>query len=117
MLVDKIIQIIPSAFEDFREVSRCCEGTKRQICTTSSLGAAGVIGAAAGGGGGPIQLAQTSMMPAGIVLLMLLTAAPCLLFGQNAHLNVPRTVDRRNRKFSIFLPIRCVSAVAVLLDH
>jgi hypothetical protein len=34
-LVDKIIQMIPSAFEDFREVSRCCEGTKRQICTTS----------------------------------------------------------------------------------
>jgi hypothetical protein len=31
--VDKIIQMIPSAFEDFREVSRCCEGTKRQICT------------------------------------------------------------------------------------
>ena len=35
MLVDKIIQMIPSAFENFREVSRCCEGTKRQICTTS----------------------------------------------------------------------------------
>jgi hypothetical protein len=26
-LVDKIIQMIPSAFEDFREVSGCCEGT------------------------------------------------------------------------------------------
>src|SRR5271169_2200396 len=35
LLVDKIMQMIPSAFEDFREVSRCCEGTKRQICTTS----------------------------------------------------------------------------------
>jgi hypothetical protein len=33
-LVDKIIQMIPSAFEDFREVSHCFEGTKRQICTT-----------------------------------------------------------------------------------
>jgi hypothetical protein len=30
-LVDKIIQMIPSVFEGFREVSRCCEGTKRQI--------------------------------------------------------------------------------------
>jgi|SRR6516162_11940128 len=35
-LVDKIIQMIPSAFEDFREVWPCCEDTKRQICTTSS---------------------------------------------------------------------------------
>jgi hypothetical protein len=34
-LVDKIIQMIPSAFKDFREVSCCCEGMKRQICTTS----------------------------------------------------------------------------------
>src|SRR6516162_11401471 len=33
-LVDKIIQMIPSAFEDFREVWPCCEDTKRQICTT-----------------------------------------------------------------------------------
>src|SRR6516165_5188443 len=34
LLVDKIIQMIPSAFEDFREVWPCCEDTKRQICTT-----------------------------------------------------------------------------------
>jgi hypothetical protein len=34
--VDKIIQMIPSALEDFREVSPCCAGNKRQICTTSS---------------------------------------------------------------------------------
>ena len=33
-LVDKIIQMIPTAFEDFREVWPCCEDTKRQICTT-----------------------------------------------------------------------------------
>jgi len=32
--VNKIIQMIPSAFEDFREVWPCCEDTKRQICTT-----------------------------------------------------------------------------------
>jgi hypothetical protein len=36
-LVDKIIQMMPSVFEDFRKVSRCCEGTKRQICTTSEV--------------------------------------------------------------------------------
>jgi hypothetical protein len=34
-LVDKIVQMIPSALWDFREVSACCEGNKRQICTTS----------------------------------------------------------------------------------
>jgi hypothetical protein len=34
-LMDKSIQMIPSAFEDFCEVSGCCEGTKRQICTTN----------------------------------------------------------------------------------
>src|SRR6516225_12319558 len=33
-LVNKIIQMIPSAFEDFREVWPRCEDTKRQICTT-----------------------------------------------------------------------------------
>jgi ketosteroid isomerase-like protein len=41
--VDKILQMIPSAFEDFRDVSRCCEGTKRQICTTSLYARDGVL--------------------------------------------------------------------------
>jgi hypothetical protein len=34
VLVDKIIQMIPSALWDFCEVSPCYEGNKRQICYT-----------------------------------------------------------------------------------